>query len=314
MKRLLVVLIVLILVSGGLAGCASAESEVSPLTTTPTSAPETAPDVSPLTTTPTSAPETAPDVSPLTTTPTSAPETAPDVVQEKVKDIETIMGRAEMLGIKVQLIVHEGSSVTISCQADSYTTFRDYLTALEESGRFSTHIPLPEGPPYVTGGSIKLEPKYQYIDMPAASVSKPLPSVSKPLPSVVPSTEKLYAEYDEVNLSLAPLEISEALDKVVGIAEENGINVDPRSQMFNIPPPSPPGERKIGENTYQVLALRDIKVKGSHESVMAFISDLDSRKTLRTMVLTRVSISQIEVDSKIETCAIVDVDIYTIES
>ena len=113
MKRLLVVIIVLILVSGGLAGCATAESEVSPLTTTPTSSPETAPDV------------------------------VPEKVPEKVKDIETIMGRAERLGIKVQAITHAGSSITISCQADSYTTFRDYFTALEESGRFSTPIPSP---------------------------------------------------------------------------------------------------------------------------------------------------------------------------
>ncbi|MFC1903784.1 hypothetical protein ACFLW9_02755 [Chloroflexota bacterium] len=122
-------------------------------------------------------------------------------------------------------------------------------------------------------------------------IAKTAAIVSKPLPS----TEKLYDEYDKVNISLTPLEISEALDKVVGIAEENGINVDPRSQMFIIPPPSPPGERKIGENTYQVLALRDIKVQGSHESVMAFISDLDTGKTLPTMVLEEVSISFVDV-------------------
>jgi len=264
MKRLLVVLIVLILVSGGLAGCASSEFEVSPLTTTPTSAPETAPD----------------------TTPTSAPETTPDVVQEKVKDIETIMGRAERLGIKVQSIVHAGSSITIACQADSYTTFRDYLTALEESGRFSTHIPLPEGPLYVKGGSIKLEPKFQYIDMPAV--------------------------YHEYNLARAPITVPDACDMLVRIAEKNGIDVDPNVGKLSIPVATI-RQIKAAGNTYQVLSFRSIQLKGDYEDVMAFISDLDSRKTLRTMILTRVVISQIEAYGGIETATTVDVDIYTIE-
>jgi len=265
MKRLLLVIIVLILVSGGLAGCATAESEVSPLTTTPTSAPEIAPDV----------------------VPASAPETAPDVVAEKVNDIETIMGRAERLGIKVQAIAHAGSSITISCQADSYTTFRDYFTALEESGLFSTPIPPPEGPPYVKGGSIKLEPKYQYIDMPAV--------------------------YYEANQAPSPITASDAIAILVDIAEGSGIDVDPNVGKFSIPAPTI-RQVKAAENTYQVLSFRNIRLKGDYEDVMAFISDLDSRKTLRTMVLTRVVISQIEVDSKIETRATVDVDIYTIGS
>jgi len=266
MKRLLVVIIFLILVSGGLAGCASAESEVSPLTTTPTSAPETAPDV----------------------VPASAPETAPDVVAEKVNDIETIMGRAERLGIKVQSIVHAGSSIDVTCQAEDYVTFRKYLTALEESGRFATSIPPPEGYPYTTGGSITLEPKYQYIDMPAV--------------------------YEEVNLALAPLAVPDALNMIVSIAKESGIDVDPSSSKFRIPAPSQPRTQKMGEGTYWILSFDRINAQGDYDDVMAFIADLDSGKTLETMVLKRVEVSQVEVDSKIETRAIVDVDIYTIES
>ncbi len=123
-------------------------------------------------------------------------------------------------------------------------------------------------------------------------IAKTSAIVFKPLPSV----EKLNEEYDKVNLSLAPLSTPEALKRVVGIAEESGIDIDPGSTMFNIPPPSPPGEQKIGGNTYQVLVLRDIKVRGDHESVMAFVSDLNSGKTLQTMVLRRVSISYIDVN------------------
>ena len=50
-------------------------------------------------------------------------------------------------------------------------------------------------------------------------------------------------------------------------------------------------------------------VQGNYDNVIAFISDLDSGATMETMVLTRVTIS--EVDGKIETRATVDVDIYT---
>ena len=73
-------------------------------------------------------------------------------------DLEVIKGEAEKLDVQVQSITHAGNSITIICQADSYTIFRDYLTALEESGRFSTPIPPPEGYPYTEGGTIKAEP------------------------------------------------------------------------------------------------------------------------------------------------------------
>ena len=61
--------------------------------------------------------------------------------------------------MKVESITHQASSITITCQTDSYTIFRNYLTALEESGRFVNPIPPPEGYPYVKDGTIKLEPK-----------------------------------------------------------------------------------------------------------------------------------------------------------
>ena len=120
--------------------------------------------------------------------------------------------------------------------------------------------------------------------------------VSKPLPSA----EKLQAEYDEVNRSLSPLTVPAALDIIVSIARESGIDVDPVGGKFNIPPPGKPAAQKVGEGDYQILPLRSIKVRGDYDSVMAFISDLDSGKTLETMVLRGVDISQTELVVKAE--------------
>ena len=75
------------------------------------------------------------------------------------EDIETIKSEAERHGIQVESIIHNDEIITIRCQADTYIAFREYLTALEESGRFSTPIPPPEGYPFTKGGFIKVEPK-----------------------------------------------------------------------------------------------------------------------------------------------------------
>ncbi len=75
------------------------------------------------------------------------------------EDLGVITSLAEELGIEVGPITHEGSSITFTCQADSYTTFREYKVTLEESGRFLTPVTPPEGYPYITSGPIKLEPK-----------------------------------------------------------------------------------------------------------------------------------------------------------
>lgn len=75
------------------------------------------------------------------------------------EDINFIYSSAEEIGITVQSITHAGNSITVICQADTPLAFDNYLTALEASGRFSTPIPPPEGYPYISGGTIKLEPK-----------------------------------------------------------------------------------------------------------------------------------------------------------
>jgi hypothetical protein len=77
------------------------------------------------------------------------------------KDIEAIESEAESRGIQVEYITHEGMVITMSCQADTHTAFREYLTALEENGRFSSPIPPPEGYPFTKGGIIKVEPKIE---------------------------------------------------------------------------------------------------------------------------------------------------------
>jgi len=75
-----------------------------------------------------------------------------------IEGIEVVRSEAEKLGVKVGTISHSGSSITFSCQADHYLTFRDYLTALEETGRFTTPVRPPEGYPYTKSGAITLTP------------------------------------------------------------------------------------------------------------------------------------------------------------
>lgn len=76
-------------------------------------------------------------------------------------DIEVIHSRAAELGVEVLSIGHTGDSVNIACRASdgNYLTFRSYIVALEESGRFSTPVTPPEGFPYIISGDIRLKPK-----------------------------------------------------------------------------------------------------------------------------------------------------------
>ena len=136
--------------------------------------------------------------------------------------------------------------------------------------------------------------------------------LTKPLPNI----EKLQAEYDEVSQSLAPMTDSKVIAMLVSIAEESGIDIDESAGKFRVPSAAV-REEKVGEGNYEVLSFKNISVQGNYNNVMAFISDLDSGETLKTMVLKRVTISQIEIkgegeeEPKIETVATLDVDIYT---
>jgi hypothetical protein len=257
------ILIVVLITLSSLLGCTSAEFEVSTSREEPNPA--------------------------QTSEPASAPNTTPDVVQEKVEDmggsftedLMVIRSQAEMLGIEVQLIAHAGDSITLTCQADSYNSFKDYLTNLEESGRFTTPIPYPERFPFVKGGSITLKPKFQ-MDI----------------------SEVYYIG----NQALTPMTDSAAIAMLVSIAEKSGIDITPEPGKFRIPAATF-NTVEVGGNTYKVMSFKNIWVQGNYDNIIAFISDLDSGATMETMVLTLVTIS--EVDGKIEIRATVDVDIYT---
>jgi len=74
------------------------------------------------------------------------------------EDLRVIRNEAENLGVQVDSIAHQDMSITLTCEAGNYTTFRNYVTALEESGRFVMVTPPPEQFSYITGGTIELEP------------------------------------------------------------------------------------------------------------------------------------------------------------
>jgi len=73
------------------------------------------------------------------------------------EDISLIMDEAERLGVTVTSISHDEVGIAINCRAEDYLTFRAYLAALEESGRFASPIPPPEGYPYTKSGTITLK-------------------------------------------------------------------------------------------------------------------------------------------------------------
>ncbi|MFC1932534.1 hypothetical protein ACFLXU_02745 [Chloroflexota bacterium] len=114
--------------------------------------------------------------------------------------------------------------------------------------------------------------------------------IAKPLSS----DKELRADYDEANLALAPMTDSDAIALLVSIAEKSEIDTTPSAGEFRVPSASF-GQTKVGGSTYQVLSFRNIHVQGNHENVMAFISDLDSGKTLETMELQRVNTKFVEI-------------------
>jgi hypothetical protein len=122
-------------------------------------------------------------------------------------------------------------------------------------------------------------------------VRKTMAVVNKPLPSM----EELQAKYDAVNESLAPMETPEALEVIVDIAEDSGIDVNPESGKFHITAPGKPRETKLGEGTYQVLSFENVRAQSDFDTVMDFISDIDAGKTLETMILRRVNLEWVEV-------------------
>jgi len=114
--------------------------------------------------------------------------------------------------------------------------------------------------------------------------------IARPLPS----DEELKDKHEKVNLALVPMTDQEAIYVLVSIAEESGINIDPDAGKLRVPPASF-SQTQVGGGKYKLLSFRSIYVQGDHDNVMAFISDLDSGRTLKTMVLRRVATGQKEV-------------------
>lgn len=136
-------------------------------------------------------------------------------------------------------------------------------------------------------------PKQRELEL---QINKLSLTLLKPLPSA----EKLQAEYDEAQRSMSPLTPKEALDIIVGVAAESGIDVDPDRDKFLIPQGNLVGEKRVGEGNYQVLSFKNVKAQGDYDSVMAFLSNLESGEGLKTAVLNDVAISQIELQISAE--------------
>ncbi|MFC2034382.1 hypothetical protein ACFLTT_03170 [Chloroflexota bacterium] len=110
--------------------------------------------------------------------------------------------------------------------------------------------------------------------------------VSRPLASSV----ALQEEYDEVNANLAPIEPSDAIEWLVNIAEDSGIDTNPEGGKFHVPSAAFRTDR-VGGGVYKVMSFNNIRVQGSYDDVMDFILDLDSGNTIVNLVLTKVNLS-----------------------
>lgn len=108
--------------------------------------------------------------------------------------------------------------------------------------------------------------------------------------------EELRADYEEVNIALAPITESEAVATIVDIAQNNGINIDPAAGKLRIPAVTQRNfkEVKVGADRFRVLSLSGIRVQGDDEDVMNFISDVDLGETLPNMVLKKITITEVE--------------------
>ncbi|MEK7354172.1 MAG: hypothetical protein AABZ77_06680 [Chloroflexota bacterium] len=127
--------------------------------------------------------------------------------------------------------------------------------------------------------------------------------LSRPLAS----GEELKANYEAVRSALVSVNVSttsganktltltdkdDAVELLVLLAEKSGISVNEGKIIIDSPSVSP---TQVGGNTLQLVSFRAVRVQGDNGNVMAFLSDLDSGKTLGSMVLKRMTISYVEI-------------------
>ena len=124
-------------------------------------------------------------------------------------------------------------------------------------------------------------------------INKTMAVVSKPLPSM----EQLQAKYDAVNEALEPMETPEALEVIVDIARDNGIDVEPEGGKFYINPPSAPKKTKMAQRTYSVLSFSNIRAQDDFDTVMNFIANFDAGSTpeTETMIVRKVDLSWVQI-------------------
>ncbi len=108
-----------------------------------------------------------------------------------------------------------------------------------------------------------------------------------------PKSGELQKEYENVLEALAPMDDTRAIEILVGIAVDCGIDISQENSKFMIPSANY-DQAQVGENTYQLMKFSGIVVQGDHENVMAFISDLDSGTTMPNMVLTKLVTETVE--------------------
>ncbi len=122
-------------------------------------------------------------------------------------------------------------------------------------------------------------------------IEKTMAVVKKPLPSM----EQLQAKYDAVNAALEPMETPEVLKEIVDIARESGIDVNPESGKFHIPPASGSKQKEMTQRTYSVLSFDNIRAQGDFDTVMNFISNFDAGSTRETMIVRKVDLSWVQI-------------------
>lgn len=112
------------------------------------------------------------------------------------------------------------------------------------------------------------------------------------------SGEQLAADYDRVtgNDSFLASIANEtaAFAKIVEIAAKYGIDTSPTAGKLSIPGLSV-SEATAGGSKFKLLSFHGIRIQGDDAGVMAFLADIDSGKTLETMVLKQVSIQYIQI-------------------
>jgi hypothetical protein len=151
---------------------------------------------------------------------------------------------------------------------------------------------------YIGLGFVYMQQGPQQKDL-EERIMKTMVVVNKPLPSI----EELQDKYDKVNKALEPKETPKALAKIVDIARESGIDVSPESGKFHISPPGRPSAKKMGERTYQVLSFGDVRAQADFDTIMDFLSDIDSGATLETMILRRVEFKWVQMQLEAEEVA-----------